>query len=395
MKRLIFFVGVYDILDIFSYALIEYYNSVGYEILIIDNKKLSEGLSELSGFIKKPVTAMITFNNLGIGTELIPGQNLWESLNIPCVNILMDHPYAHDAALSSSPSNCIVLCVDRNHVRYLDRFFPNIPVCGFLPHGGIYALSDPGRDIYPKLCDRSIEIMYMGSLSRKFADADKPDFSAFNELDLEKYADIVYERMISQPAFTMEQIIEETLLSDGITLPDDRLRQVIRALHYIDMYASSYYRELFVKTLVNAGLPVTIYGRGWDICDWLGKSNVDFRGAVNAYDAVKLMRNAKIVLNSMPWFRDGSHDRVFNAMLSGAVAVSEESIYMREAVPKNCGVLFSLDEMGAMPDKIKSLAADEKTAQALADCGFSHAKSMHTWGCRGQWLDDTILSELE
>ena len=47
-------------------------------------------------------------------------------------------------------------------------------------------------------------------------------------------------------------------------------------------------------------------------------------------EGVDLMYDSKIVLNTMTWFKDGTHDRVFNGMLAGAVAVTDSSIYMKE-----------------------------------------------------------------
>ncbi len=388
-KRLIFFLGLYDILDIFSYELIRYCENADYEVLVIDNRNFSEGMTALSSFITKPVTAMITFNNLGTNTELVKGENLWECLGIPCINILMDHPYAHDKALSMAPSNSVVLCVDRNHVDYLGRFFPHISMRGFLPHGGNHQ-----DNKLKKIKDRSISLLYMGSLSRKFADSDKPDFSAFPEIDLEKIANAVFERMISAPEYTMEYVIEKTLSDERIVLPDDKLRTVIRALHYIDMYASSYYREKLVRTLAVNGLPITIYGKGWDICDWRGLENVNYRGTVSAYDAVRIMGDSKIVLNSMPWFRDGSHDRVFNGMLSGAYVMSKESKYLREVISEDAAKLFSLSEIDELPEILPELLTTPDAMQRTADCGYELAVKAHTWDCRAKELDRDLLEIL-
>lgn len=134
--KLICIVGVYDILDIFMYEMIKEFKVLGYEIFLFDTSKMQECLSQLEPFISTPVKAVITFNNLGFNMELIPGNNLWEQLGIPVINILMDHPFCHQKALDTAPSNAIVLCPDMNHMKYLERFYPEIQTVGFLPHGG-------------------------------------------------------------------------------------------------------------------------------------------------------------------------------------------------------------------------------------------------------------------
>ena len=136
VKRLIFFVGVYDTLDLFTYELKREFDALGYESMIFDVRDMAQGLKALSEFASKPVKTVITFNNLGFNMELHAGRNLWEELNIPCINILMDHPFCYRNALDNAPANSVVLCTDRNHMRYLQRFYPRIPIIGYLPHAG-------------------------------------------------------------------------------------------------------------------------------------------------------------------------------------------------------------------------------------------------------------------
>ena len=47
---------------------------------------------------------------------------------------------------------------------------------------------------------------------------------------------------------------------------------------------------------------------------------------MSADEIVELMHESKIVLSTMTWFKDGTHDRVYNGMLAGAVAVTDTSL---------------------------------------------------------------------
>ena len=91
-RRLIFFTGVYDTLDLFTEQLVKAFKRMGYETLQIDTTDMGKGLVALAGFVSSPVTAAITFNNLAFHLEVVPGKNIWEELQIPCINILVDHP---------------------------------------------------------------------------------------------------------------------------------------------------------------------------------------------------------------------------------------------------------------------------------------------------------------
>ena len=134
--RVILMVGLYDTLDIFTYELKKEFEKIGLEVMIFNSQDMEGSMIKLSEFIKEPVKAVVTFNNLGFNMELIKGQNIWEQLQIPCINILMDHPFIHKKALDNAPANAVVICPDRNHMKFVQRFYPQIPIVGFLPHGG-------------------------------------------------------------------------------------------------------------------------------------------------------------------------------------------------------------------------------------------------------------------
>lgn len=95
LKRLVFFSGVYDTLDLFTLELKREFECMGYETMVFDVGNMAQGLQALAEFAAKPVKAVITFNNLGFNMELHPGKNIWEELGIPCVNILMEIGRAH------------------------------------------------------------------------------------------------------------------------------------------------------------------------------------------------------------------------------------------------------------------------------------------------------------
>lgn len=61
----------------------------------------------------------------------------------------------------------------------------------------------------------------------------------------------------------------------------------------------------------------------------------------NDLAALERMGNSKIVLNVMPWFKAGSHERVFDALCCGAIALTDRSEYLyslkrQEGIEKKC-----------------------------------------------------------
>ena len=64
-----------------------------------------------------------------------------------------------------------------------------------------------------------------------------------------------------------------------------------------------------------------------------GSPYLDYRGKVLAPEILPSMNDAKIVLNTMTWFKAGAHDQIFNGMLAKAVVVTDDSTYLRRRLP--------------------------------------------------------------
>ena len=354
--------------------------------MVFDVREMKESLVKLAEFIAKPVKAAISFNNLGFNMELHAGKNIWEELNIPCVNILMDHPFCYHSAMAAAPANGVVLCVDRNHMKYIERFYPNIPVIGYLPHGGREIKTDR-----KPIKERSIDVLYAGGLSRDFAKNILPDFTKYQTFDVKEICKKTYEYLVANPQETTEDALEKILLENNIRLEDMVLREVIADLHFIDLYVTSYYREKTIKILAENGIQIALYGYGWENCEWINRSNVFYGGRVAADDIIEKMQDAKIVLSTMTWFKDGTHDRVFNGMLQGAVTVSDSSKYMREEFCENDMLLFELAELEQLPEQIKGILQDIDNAQKIADNGYAKAMQKHTWKARANELEEGLF----
>lgn len=389
--RLVLFHCELDTLNLFSEQLKQGFEYLGYEIFEFDLQQSAIHLGLLYDFVKKgTVTAMIGFNTPFFGMQLPSGINMWEALAIPCINILVDHPYWYHNILMRTPRTGIVLCIDRNHSQYIERLYPHIPCTGFLAHGGT-----PADHVLKPIAARKIDVLYAGSLYAEYAATQKPDFTHFH-FPAEEICEKSIKRLIMHPEATIESVIEEQLLQTGIVLPDEELRQFFSTCVYIERVVSSHYREKIVSSLAKAGISLTIYGEGWSACDWIHLPNVHYGGLISPKEVLDKMEDSKIVLNTMPWFKDGSHERVFNAMLRGAVAVSETSSYLTESLPRDTWIPFSLqpDSLSDLPQQIANLLLNEPRLQSIASAGYHLSVSEHTWQARAQELHCDLLSSL-
>lgn len=419
MKRtIIFFTGVYDTLDLFTGELKRAFEEMGcasfvYEAdreadskkrllaLLAESGRMQAG-SDLSGRF-----ACVTFNNLGYNLEFapsIPGSdfgggedddcewerknvNIWEYYQIPYINILMDHPFHYDKPLRKAPATSIVLCTDRNHVRYIRRFLRNIRQVDFLPHAGV----ELGHRHKP-LTERAIDVLYAGALPVYTVGRMIPDLDAIPEVDGQEMMAEVLRELVAHPHRTTEEVIEEYLLSVRDDLPPERIRQIVITMRFLDSYATSFFREQAVRLLVENGIAVTAYGVGWDQCEWSDNPYLHYGGKVLAPEILPLMNDSKIVLNTLTWFKAGAHDRIFNGMLAGAVVVTDDSTYLRQEFRDGKELsMFPLTDMAGLPERVFEIFGHAGRAQQIADAGYECAQKYHTWKQRAEHILDSFF----
>ncbi len=397
---IIYFKGVYDTLDLFTDDLIKAFTAMGYGSFVYDATMQKESKDALLAILEKETSkcrfTVVTFNNLGYNLDINLGGeslleenyvNLWEHYQIPYINILMDHPFHYEKPLRKAPKTAIVLCTDRNHVKYIRRFYTNIRQADFLPHAGIELGSK-----HKPLKERSIDVLYAGALPIYTVSKMIPDLTSIRELDAQKMAGEVLQELVNYPEKTTEQAIEEYVQANSISLSEDALQSLIVKMRFLDSYAVSFFREQAVRILVESGIHVTAYGTGWNECDWSVNPHLTFGGKVLAPQILPLMNDSKIVLNTMTWFKAGSHDRVFNGMLAGAAVVTDDSTYMRrEFTDGKELVMFSLKDLPTLPERIFDLFGHMERTQEMADCGYISAKENHTWKSRAEYICECFL----
>lgn len=401
-KRLLIFIkGIYDTMDLFTDELIQAFEEMGYPCMILNAEQMEESLCELSKYLGisfvrpgagedlSQAAAVITFNNMGYNLCEDRGFNLWERCRIPYYDIQMDHPFHYADKMKALPKTARLYCIDRNHVKYVKRFFKNISWVDFLPHGGTMIAED---QLMPApLHTRPIDVLYAGSLSKYRIEMLIPDFDQFRDFDAGELCNQVLQELVRHPGRTTEDVLEDYFSELELPVTEEQLAEYISEFRFLDAYAVSFFREQAVRILVENGIRVVVYGEGWERTDWAEHPNLVLGGKVLAPEVLPLMYQSKIVLNTMTWFKDGSHDRVFNGMLAGAVVISDTSLYMQEQFENHTEVeLFELEAIQELPAIVEDLLQDLQRAQAIADAGRRKTLQGHTWQQRAQQIESTF-----
>jgi hypothetical protein len=384
------FKGVYNTLDVMTEQLHIEFERLGYKVLIFDVNNFAESLGELAKFCESGVLAAIAFNNLGFNMELEQGKNVWDQLDIPFIDILVDHPFHYHGALINAPQKSIVVCIDRNHVNYIKRFYPNVAQSIFMPHGAYVE-----RTSNIPWEERQIGVLYAGGLSKYLVEGIRPDSDKYKEFDAADLCESVLLSLISNPDRLTEDEIEKYLRDRGCIMDDECLREVISDMRIVESYAVSYFREKAVKCIVEAGIDVTVYGNGWNKCEWADNKHLKLQGRVPLEVIFEEMQRSKIVLNTMTWFKNGNHIRNIQGMLSDAVVVSDVSDYVIDRYKDGNEIcFFRLDGMEKLPQMVQGLLDNPELSRTIAANGNMKAAAEDTWECRAEYLQEKILNML-
>lgn len=398
IRKIIFIKNAVETLGYFSEQIARELERNGYETCFIDYERMYESMDVMLHFLDREETALVTFNFIGLRGEAVfqteSGRSIWQEENLPVLNILVDHPLYYHSCLKEAGERMRVFCVDREHVGYVRRFYPGVKV-EFLPlagnelllsdgdgEHGTYRADVPEPVLYGQ---RTFDLVFaanyvsMGMLEEKVKALDD-DYRIFYRR--------ITEDLIADPAQSVDAVMERHIRNELGAVPEEQLCAAMSGMIWIDLFVRSYFREKVVRTLADAGIIVRVFGADWEKIHCKKPQNVRTSGGkVNSAACVQAMRDARIALNVMPWFKDGAHDRVFTAMLQGTAALTDDSRYLREECRDGENICFySLRALEQLPDQVVSLLEDPVRMAELAERGYRMAEKRHRWKNRAGLL---------
>lgn len=304
-------------------------------------------INGLLGFIKqKRPQKVITFNNMAINFSLQDGRNFWELCHLTVFDYLVDHPINYLPELCNVPDCIIAITVDRNHKQFLETYCPSIRTL-FLPHGGII------YDASPKtFSQRQIDVLYTGDNQEILTTL--PIISELPENGRQLYL-YTYQQFMTNPTCTTEAAVEKYFIENNLQPSQELLLTCQEYIHCSTERNARYnYKTQIMTQIAKSGIAMEIYGNNWDFLSTY--DNVHIHPRVSSEECIRLMTDAKIVLNFMPWFKDGSHERIYNSMLNGAVCLTDPSLFIEETYRDlDTITYFHLDNAREASDKVKLL----------------------------------------
>ena len=205
----------------------------------------------------------------------------------------------------------------------------------------------------------------------------------------------IIDDLLEHPACTVEEVALAHCEREMGKEPNDQLRIALHKMIFIDLYVRNYWRGKAVRTLVNAGIPVHVVGKGWEeLEDVRHPECLKLHSQTDSVTCLGMLADAKVSLNVMPWFKDGAHDRVFNSILNGAVCVTDPSRYLEEELHEGEGVCYvALQDMDALPEKVKDLLQNDSGRNEIVRRGRAIVEQKHTWAQRAKTLAAWIAED--
>lgn len=306
------------------------------------------------------------------------GRDVRAITGAPHVLQYIDYPLSHSARLVRTPASTALLTIDPTHVEAVRAVYgpERFKYVAFSPHGGVGAPRNVEPDADAFLAARPIPLLFPGTFykPRPFAD---PGL----ESRLQRVVDAAVEIALAEHFLPAMDALERALDASRIVLPESK-RAVFRLqAAFVHERVRAHRRFEMLKAVAKAGLPVEVYGAGYDR-DLYRFKNITHRGQVALADVASLMSQARMVLSVNANFGQGSHERPLSAMLAGAAAVTDHSGFYDEH--------FAADEVlqlrwTSLADDLQKVAARLRDPEALygqAKAANLRAAAEHRWDNR-------------
>jgi len=157
-------------------------------------------------------------------------------------------------------------------------------------------------------------------------------------------------------------------------------------LDEIEIYMRGVDRVKTIKLIHKS--EVHVFGRDESEKGWQyylkGNRNVIVHPSVPFEEALLLMQQSKIVLNSCPWIQDGGHERIFYGQACNALIATRKNPFLENYYTQGENILYIEDK--TFDDQVFAFVKDDVLRKKVAAKGRSTAMQHHTWDKRAAHL---------
>lgn len=341
----------------------------GIKTLIIDAEERPLNIETIKSVQAFKPNLTCSFNRIN---SLPDGKFLWDYLQIPHLSILHE-PVFYSTDLTSSNFS-IIGCSDSDDIQTLQSNGFNRTL--FFPDA-----IEEDLFLHPKE-EKSYDIVMVGSCYDY--ENLRTAWRAKQPVPVNKMLDDAIDRVLSSDSTPLSQAFVEAWSAsncnpEGVDFPV--------LFSYLDYYVRGRDRVELIRSIKTGHIhifgdlaednPVGIFG--WK--KYLhNQKNVTIHPSVSYADSISILRKAKIVLNSFPFFRNGSHERVLAAFANDALPFSSESKFLRGEFGSNTIEFYSSKDYSHCSDKMATLLSSDLSERI--ELGRSITRKAHLWSLR-------------
>lgn len=390
--RIVLFYAETESLNYFSDLLSKELQARGHETFIYNllgtSTQAPHSLESFSKFVSQKVDAAICFDGLGVIDDTLIG--IWNAWQTIVVDILMDPPLRFHSTFEKHPQNYLLFCCDRDHVDYVKRYFKDsVPYVKFMPHVGI--MPDRETPIIP-YHEKKYDILFSGTYYKPehfFMEIEKQFPKDSPIYMLYQYT---FSELLENPDLTVEQALLAVMEKTGFRVGAEHLKILLHCSEFVDWAIRMYERGRVVEVLADAGMELHLLGRGWENHSSAGYPNVHrIDDRIPYAGTLPYMANARINLNVFPWFKSGTHDRIFNTLLQHSVPLTDSSRWVTENFTDGEDIaLYDLKHLEMLPDIAEKLLCNTDWAEAMIQKGYEKVIPNFTWSNCTDWILNAI-----
>lgn len=332
----------------------------------------------------------IGYNDGGMSWRQRNGGTLftYEMYDIPHVSILLDMPY--NRSLSGPELPCakhICAVMDKSAYEYFQYVYPNkADKIFFLPLAGMSAEGE--QDIFA--VDKKYDVAYVACpwMYGLFSEGiERPWHSNNTHTYIASILDDTADYLEASPENILPAL--KLVLREKGFEGEAYLRKMLPYCWDLLRYIKTWRRIKGLEFLVKNDITADVFGDGWDKVPFADKLRL--HGRVSYEESLHIYANSKILFQDQGEFNYGANDRAFNAMMNGAVLVTEYSRYLDDTFV-NGQDLFMYDWQNGerQVQVIHELLQDECRKAAVAVNAYGKAIRFHTWRNRAHRILEAV-----
>lgn len=348
----------------------------GVETLIIDTQETAVDLATIKKILNFQPSLTASFNTL---LPLSNNRYLCDELRLPHWSLLVD-PVIYNMGLAQSPY-AIVSCVDQGDCLQLSRSTHSRVF--FFPHAIERNLNGIGSQ------QKSHEVVFFGSCY---------DYEGLREAwrerhseEINKMLDEAIEIVLSD---TATSVAESLVRAWNASLLSPTGIDFFTLFYYVDYYTRGKERVELIRAIKD--VPIDVFGEtsqemdvnrlGWE--HYLGDcKNVRLHPSVPFADSLKILKESKIALNSMPFFKQGTHERIFTALGSGALPLTAGNLFWMDHFTNGENIaLYAPGKWHQANELVHRYLSDENLRLQVVANGSAKVQQEHTWDRRAEQI---------